>query len=67
MKLNARTESTLMSMAIATAALSAQAETTPAVRTADFLNSIGIVTTFPDRGQPIGKIFLACQRGGEHQ
>lgn len=28
---------------------------TAAVRTADFLNSIGIVTTFPDRGQPIEK------------
>jgi hypothetical protein len=26
-----------------------------AVRTTDFLNSIGVVTTFPDRGQPIEK------------
>ncbi len=28
---------------------------TTAVRTTDFLNSIGIVTTFPDRGQPVAK------------
>ncbi|MGD0092849.1 MAG: hypothetical protein ABSE73_23300, partial [Planctomycetota bacterium] len=35
--------------------LAAEATATTAVRTADFLNSIGIVSTFPDRGQPIGK------------
>ena len=28
---------------------------TAAIRTADFLNSIGINTTFPNRGQPIEK------------
>ncbi|MBE3123695.1 MAG: glycosyl hydrolase [Planctomycetes bacterium] len=33
----------------------AQAAETAAVRTTDFLNSIGIVSTFPDRGQPIEK------------
>lgn len=32
-----------------------QRDRTTAVRTADFLNSIGVVTTFPDRGQPIEK------------
>jgi len=26
-----------------------------AVATSDFLNSIGVVTTFPDRGQPLAK------------
>ena len=53
-----QTELTLMSLAIATATttlFSAQTATTPAVRTSDFLDSIGIVTTFPDRGQPLDK------------
>ncbi len=31
------------------------AATTTAVATTDFLNSIGVVTTFPDRGQPLGR------------
>ncbi len=35
--------------------LAAGATATTAVRTTDFLNGIGIVTTFPDRGQPIEK------------
>lgn len=34
--------------------LSSQCATT-AIRTMDFLNSIGIDTSFPDRGQPLGK------------
>jgi hypothetical protein len=33
----------------------ARGAATSAVPTADFLNSIGIVSTFPDRGQPIDK------------
>jgi hypothetical protein len=32
-----------------------KAEPTPAIPTADFLDSIGIDTTFPDRGQPLDK------------
>jgi hypothetical protein len=28
---------------------------TTAIRTTDFLNSLGVDTTFPDRGQPLGK------------
>ena len=35
--------------------LAAEGAVTTAVRTADFLNSIGIDSTFPDRGQPIEK------------
>lgn len=37
---------------------------TTAVPTADFLNSIGIVTTFPDRGQPIDKTVEMVQYVG---
>ena len=56
MKHQKQAELTLISLAIAaTATTSFSAETKTAVRTADFLNSIGIVTTFPDRGQPIDK------------
>lgn len=33
----------------------ARAEPINAVATSDFLDSIGVVSTFPDRGQPIGK------------
>ena len=41
---------------LAPCAVSAQEAATPAaVRTADFLNSIGIDATFPDRGQPLAK------------
>ncbi len=36
-------------------ALGAERAATNAFKTADFLNSIGIVSTFPDRGQPIEK------------
>ena len=35
--------------------LVAKGEATTAVPTTDFLNSIGIVSTFPDRGQPLAK------------
>jgi hypothetical protein len=36
-------------------ALATEAAATAALRTADFLNSIGIDSTFPDRGQPLDK------------
>lgn len=37
---------------------------TAAVRTADFLNSIGVCSTFPDRGQPIEKTVEMVQYVG---
>jgi hypothetical protein len=35
-----------------------------AVATSDFLNSIGIVTTFPDRGQPLARTIEMIRYGG---
>lgn len=35
--------------------LATQGATTTAIRTTDFLNSLGVDTTFPDRGQPLDK------------
>jgi len=41
--------------------LAAEGAATTAVRTADFLNSIGIDSTFPDRGQPLEKTIAMVQ------
>ena len=45
----------LVLVATAGAAEGPPRDRTTAVRTTDFLNSIGVVSTFPDRGQPIEK------------
>jgi hypothetical protein len=39
-------------------------EPTAAVPVNDFLNSIGVVTTFPDRGQPVAKTVEMLKYGG---
>jgi hypothetical protein len=45
----------LLCAVTATAQTPAKSEPSPAIPTADFLDSIGIDTTFPDRGQPLDK------------
>jgi hypothetical protein len=42
----------------------ASAESHTAVATTDFLNSIGVVTTFPDRGQPLARTIDMIRYGG---
>jgi hypothetical protein len=42
----------------------AKAEATAAVPVTDFLNSIGVVSTFPDRGQPLPKTVEMLKYGG---
>jgi hypothetical protein len=41
-----------------------QAGSTTAIPVAQFLNSIGVVTTFPDRGQPLPKTIEMVKYGG---
>jgi hypothetical protein len=43
---------------------SRDAAVTTAIPAADFLNSIGVVTTFPDRGQPLPKTVEMVKYGG---
>lgn len=43
---------------------SAKAEATTAIPVTDFLNSIGVVTTFPDRGQPLPKTIEMVKYAG---
>jgi hypothetical protein len=43
---------------------SARAAVTTAIPAADFLNSIGVVSTFPDRGQPLEKTIKMVNYGG---
>ncbi|HZY87969.1 MAG TPA: hypothetical protein VFE78_24250, partial [Gemmataceae bacterium] len=45
---------------------SAKSAPTTAVPVAAFLNSIGVVTTFPDRGQPLPKTVEMVKYGGFH-
>ena len=54
MQMKPRLESALL-LAFLAVPLAAQGAATTALRTADFLNSLGIDSTFPDRGQPIEK------------
>ena len=42
----------------------AVADARPAVATSDFLHSIGVVSTFPDRGQPLDKTIEMVRYGG---
>jgi hypothetical protein len=42
----------------------AKAAVTTAIPATDFLNSVGVVTTFPDRGQPLPKTIQMIKYGG---
>jgi hypothetical protein len=42
----------------------ARADPVPAAATSDFLDTIGVVTTFPDRGQPLDKTIGMLKYGG---
>jgi hypothetical protein len=42
----------------------ALAESRAAIATTDFINSIGVVTTFPDRGQPLARTIDMIRYGG---
>jgi len=44
--------------------LAVESASTTAIAAADFLNSIGVVSTFPDRGQPLPKTIEMVKFGG---
>ena len=53
--LSARHQCLAIALILAVWSQDSRADPRAAVPTADFLNSIGVVSTFPDRGQPLAK------------